>query len=166
MICQNGQTFFWKVQQSLNTTIQKTTGFSPIRLLLGREGYIPSIQARLTDVVDESIEPSIDLEADRELARQRLKDVADRFKERFDTTRRTNKIYNIGDLVYISQDHRRHDKLSPKYKGPYEIIQILPHDRFSLRGQNNLRNIIVAKEKLRVWPGEWVEQNISFEEAL
>lgn len=156
----------WKVQQSLNTTFQKSTGFSPIRLLIGREGNLPSIQAQLADVVDASTQPIINIQADRELAQQRLTAVANKYKERFDTTRRTNKTYNLGDMVYISQEHRRHEKLGPKFKGPYEIIEILPNDRFSLRGHGNLRNIIVAKEKIRFWPGEWIEQNASFEESL
>ncbi|KOB73848.1 Transposon Ty3-I Gag-Pol polyprotein [Operophtera brumata] len=115
------------------------------------ERYVATITNMLTTTIN------------RELAQQRLKDVADKFKERFDTTRRTNKTYNTGDVVFISQDHRRHDKLSPKFKGPYEIIAEAPNERFCLRGQNNLRNITVAKEKLRVWPGEWIEQNVSFE---
>lgn len=156
----------WKVQLSLNTTIQKSTGFSPLRLLIGIEGNIPSIQARLADVVDESIRPIINVQTDRQLAEQRLRDVAEKFKERFDTTRRTNKTYSIGDIVYVCQDHRRHDKLSPKFKGPYEILETLPNDRYSLRGHNNLRNIIVAKEKLRIYPGEWIDQNASVEESL
>lgn len=156
----------WKVQQSLNTTIQKATGFSPIRLLIGREGNIPSVQARLDDVSDESIQPTINVNIDRGLAQRRLKEIASKFKKRFDTNRRTNKNFRTGDIVYVSQDHRRHDKLAAKYKGPYEIIEELQNDRFSLKGQTNLRNIIVAKEKLRVWPGEWVEQNVSFEETL
>lgn len=55
---------------SLNTTIQKTTGFSPIRLLIGREGNIPSTQARLTDVFDETTQPIINMQNDRVLAQQ------------------------------------------------------------------------------------------------
>lgn len=156
----------WNVQQSLNTTIQKSTGFSPIRLLIGREGNIPSIQAHLDNLTDESTQPVIDVNADRDLARRRLTEVAIKFKDRFDTTKRNNKIFSIGDVVYVNQDHRRHDKLAPKFKGPYEIIEALGSDRFKLRGQNNLRNIVVAKEKLRVWPGEWIEENLSFEESM
>lgn len=155
----------WNVQQSLNTTVQKTTGFSPVRLLIGREGNIPPIQARLDDVTDESNQPHIDINSDRDLARQRLNESAIKFKDRFDNTRRNNKTFSTGDTVYVSQDHRRHDKLAPKFKGPYEIIEILENDRFRLRGQNNIRTITVAKEKLRTWPGEWLEQNIPFEES-
>lgn len=156
----------WNVQQTLNTTIQKTTGFSPIRLLIGKEGNIPSIQTHLNNLIDESTQPIINVNADRDLARQRLKQTAISVKGRFDNTRRNNKIFSIGDIVYVNQDHRRHDKLAPKFKGPYEIIEELGNDRFKLRHQNNSRSIIIAKEKLRLWPGEWTEENLSFEQSL
>lgn len=145
----------WKVQQSINTTIQKSTGFTPIHLLIGCNANIPCIQSRLDDV--EVFEQNIDVKADREIAHQRLRLQADKFKTRFDSVRRNNKSFEIGNIVYVNQDHRRYDKLSPRFKGPYEITSILPHDRFTLRGIGNLRNIIVAKDKLRQWPGEFVD---------
>ncbi|KAF9417907.1 hypothetical protein HW555_005052, partial [Spodoptera exigua] len=145
----------WKIQLSLNTTMQKSTGFSPTRLLIGCNGNIPPIQARLDEIQDNDYIQNNDSEADRDLARQNLRETAEKYKKRFDTTRRNNLVFKKGDIVYVNQNHRRHDKLSPKFKGPYEIF---------LKGFNTLRNIIVAKEKLKLWPGEWVEQNSSFEE--
>lgn len=145
----------FKVQQSINTTVQKSTGFNPIRLLIGCEANIPCIQTCLNDL--NVAESNVDLRSDRELAYQRLCSEAEKFKTRFDGVRRDNKIFDIGNLVYVNQDHRRHDKLSERFKGPYEIIAILPNDRYSLRGQGNLRNIIVSKDKLRQWHGQWID---------
>lgn len=147
----------WKVQQTINTTIQKSTGFSPIHLLIGCNANIPSIQVRLDEV--NISEPNIDLRADRELAFQRLIRESNKFKKRFDSVRRDTKSFEVGNTVYVNQDHRRHDKLSPRYKGPYEITNVLPYDRYSLRGADNLRNIIVSKDKLRLWPGEWTNED-------
>lgn len=149
----------WKVQQSINTTVQKSTGFSPLRLLIGVEANIPCIQSRLDDVLDNPRDLEINVNTDRELARQRLLQIAENFKKRFDATRRNNLTLRIGDLVFVSQDHRRNDKLYPRFKGPYEIISLLPNDRFALRGTGNLRNIVIAKEKLRYWPGEMIDEN-------
>lgn len=142
-MCQTGRAFYGK---SLNTTVQQSTGFSPIRLLIGRNSNIPCIQAQLDEIVQNDDE-IIDVTADRQLAHQRLKIVAGKFKDRFDQTRRDNINYSVGDTVYVNQDHRRHDKLRAKFKGPYEIMSILDNDRFLLRGIGNLRNITVAKEK-------------------
>ena len=147
----------WKVQQSINTTVQKSTGFTPIRLLIGCNANILCIQSHLNDI--HAKECNVDVRADRELAFQNLCIEAEKFKNRFDAVRRDNKIFEIGNTVYVNQDHRRHDKLSPKFKGPYEIISLLPNDRYSLRGLNGLRNIIVAKDKIRLWPGEWVDDD-------
>ncbi|CAH0726167.1 unnamed protein product, partial [Brenthis ino] len=149
----------WKVQQSINTTIQKSTGFTPIRLLIGCNANIPCIQAHLNDV--SVTECTMDVRADRQLAYQRLCELANKFKTRFDSVRRDNKTFEVGNIVYVNQDHRRHDKLSPRFKGPYEIIEILNNDRYYLRGIGNLRNIIIAKDKLRLWSGEWVDPDSS-----
>ncbi|XP_045766170.1 uncharacterized protein LOC123867897 [Maniola jurtina] len=159
----------WKVQLSLNSTIQKSTGFAPIRLLVGLNGNIPCIQARLNDVTDNGNDVQkelVDVRAERLLAHQRLVNVASDFKKRFDLSRRDNIVYNIGDVVYVNQDHRRHDKLRAKFKGPYEIINILENDRFSLKGKGSLKDIIIAKEKLRRWPGEWIDQNVLVEDYI
>lgn len=167
----NGQSdwpnVLWKVQQSINTTIQKSTGFTPLRLLIGVDANIPAVQARLDDVLNENDrQRPINLEADRDKAKQRLIQVAAKFKERFDATRRNKINFNIGDVVYVSQDHRRNDKLAPKFKGPYEISSILPNDRYNLQGIGSLRNISVAKEKLRFWPGELIDENVITENAI
>lgn len=159
----------YKVQQTLNTTIQKTTGFSPLRLLTGRDSNIPSVQARLADIEEpgpSNVNQIIDVRADRVLAYNKMKSAADKYKSRFDTKRRDNINYAIGDIVYVCQDHRRHSKLSPKFKGPYEIIEILQNDRYRLRGQGRLHNIVIAKEKLRKWQGEWSEENQTAEQGM
>lgn len=157
----------WKVQQSINTTVQKSTGFTPLRLLIGVDANIPPVQARLDDVLDENNRQNRNnVVADREIARQRLLQISKKFKKRFDATRRNNLNLNIGDVVYVSQNHRRNDKLAPKFKGPYEISSILPNDRFALQGLGNLRNISVAKEKLRLWPGELIDENVNVENEI
>lgn len=146
----------WKVQQSINTTIQKSTGFSPLRLLIGVDANIPCVQARLNEIrEDDSSDHHINVRADRDLACQRLQQVAMKSKDRFDSVRRNNKNYQIGDTVFVNQDHRRHDKLQTKFKGPYIVTACLENDRYALKESGNLRNnIIVAKEKIRYWPGE------------
>lgn len=55
----------WKVQQSINTTVRKSTGFPQIRLLIGCNANIPCIQVRLNDV--NFTEPNINVVAYREL---------------------------------------------------------------------------------------------------
>ena len=69
----------------------------------------------------------------------------------------------------MCQDHRRNDKLAPKFKGPYEIVGLLDNDRFQLQGRDRIRGramITIAKEKLRYWPGEWIEENAPIEYSI
>lgn len=154
----------WKVQQSINTTVQKSTGFTPLRLLIGCDANIPCVQARLNDI--DIIEPNIDVRADRQLAKERLTRVAEKFKLRFDKFRRNNRNFSVGDVVYVNQDHRRDNKLNAKFKGPYEVTSLLPYDRFMLKGIGTLRNLTVAKDKLRYWPGEWIDENAVVENTI
>ena len=66
---------------------------------------------KLNEVIDSNrFEPYIDIAADRELAKQRLQQISEKFKRRFDSFRRNNKLFRIGDLVYVHQDHRRNEK--------------------------------------------------------
>lgn len=120
----------WKVQQSINMTVQKSTGYTPLRLLIGCNANIPCIQTR------------------------------------FDKVRRDNVSFEIGNEVYVNQDHRRCVKLNVRFKGTYKITGILSNDRYSLQGLGNLRNIIVAKDKLRKWHGEWVDEHAVIEASL
>ena len=123
----------WKVQQSI--TVQKSTGFAPIRLLIVVNANIPSVQARLSDVSVPG--SSIDLRADRELVTRRLQVEAERFKNlfQFDSVRRDDVSFDVGNLVYVIQEHRCRDKLICKFKGPYKIMALLLNDRYSLQGQ-------------------------------
>lgn len=142
--------------------MQSTTGFSPLRLLIGVEGDIPSVRARLDEIGRDNLlglNTNINVHNDRAIAKQCLAEVARKFKKRFDATRRNNVSFVVGDIVFVNQDHRRNNKLEDKFKGPYEIISSLPNDRFALKGRGNLRNLVIAKDKLRLWPGE-LEENV------
>lgn len=97
---------------------------------------------------DINIIKNFDVQADRVLALNRLNEIAQKFKQRFDAVRCNKKKYYIGDTVYVYQDHRRHDELKPKFRGPYEIVKILDNDRYNLRGTGQ-RNVVISKDKLR-----------------
>lgn len=39
-------------------------------------------------------------------------------------------------------------------------------DRFRLNGKGRLHDVVIAKDKIRRWPGEWTEQTTEIEEGL
>lgn len=141
-----------KLQTTLNTTVQKTTGFTPIYLLTGINGSIPDIKT-LTQSIPLNDVPTT-LENDRNLAHTRIQKQADYAKDLFDRSRNSNKVFNVGDLVFHSSCDSHLAKLDKKFEGPFEIIQLLPNDRFELKNLATNRKRIIAKDMLRLWPGE------------
>ena len=120
-----------KVQKALDTSVQKTTGFSPLYLLTGQNDS-SDIQALTSSV--SAINSTSNLENDRKLAYERM--------------------WKQGDFVYHPSGNSHLAKLDAKYEGPFEVIQVLPHDRFELKNLLTNRKRTVAKDMLRLWPGE------------
>lgn len=136
----------------LNSNTQKTTGFSPIYLLTGIHGSIPDITT-LTESIPK-INSSEDLENNRKLAYERIRKQAEYAKNLFDKTRKSTKIINIGDLVFHPSGDSHLAKLDKVYEGPFEVIEVLPNDRYGLKNLATNRKRIVAKDMIRIWPGE------------
>lgn len=87
-----------KLQTTLNTTIQKTTGFTPLYLLIGAESSIPDIRTLTESIIETKI--SENLENDRKLAYGRIRKQAEYEKALFDKSRIPNKDISIGDMVF------------------------------------------------------------------
>ncbi|KAH0820498.1 hypothetical protein GEV33_002293 [Tenebrio molitor] len=142
-----------KVQLTLNSTVQKTTGFTPLHLLIGADTNVPQVQS-LVDSVPQNV-IKIDLRQDRDLAYERLRVNARTQKERFDKARRDNKTFAVGTFVFLQQQNPRMGKLDPKFKGPFEITALLPGDRFEIKCRSTGRHQVAPKDRLRRWPGEF-----------
>jgi hypothetical protein len=142
-----------KVQLTLNSTVQKTTGFTPLHLLIGADTNVPQVQS-LVDSVPQNV-IKIDLRQDRDLAYERLRVNARTQKERFDKARRDNKTFAVGTFVFLQQQNPRMGKLDPKFKGPFEITALLPGDRFEIKCRSTGRRQVAPKDCLRRWPGEF-----------
>ncbi|KAH0811885.1 hypothetical protein GEV33_010906 [Tenebrio molitor] len=142
-----------KVQLTLNSTVQKTTGFTPLHLLIGADTNVPQVQS-LVDSVPQNV-IKIDLRQDRDLAYERLRVNARTQKERFDKARRDNKTFAVGTFVFLQQQNPRMGKLDPKFKGPFEITALLPGDRFEIKCRSTGRRQVAPKDRLRRWPGEF-----------
>lgn len=145
----------YKLQTALNTSVQKTTGFSPVYLLTGVEGNSPDIKS-LTESLPLKCLPT-NLLNDRKLAYDRMRRQAELAKHFFDKKRRSNKRFAIGDFVYHPSGNSHLSKLDGKYEGPFEITQVFPNERFELKNVSSNRKRVVAKDMLRLWPGEMSE---------
>jgi hypothetical protein len=143
-----------KVQLALNSTVQKTTGFSPLRLLIGRNANVAPVQNLIESLP--STESNINLHNDRLLAYHNIERNATNQKTRFDKTRRNNHKYEAGDYVFIPKSNARAGKLEAQFRGPYKIIEVLPGDRFRVENRRFKRGpLVVPLDRIKRWPGEW-----------
>ncbi|XP_063358732.1 uncharacterized protein LOC134648181 [Cydia amplana] len=120
------------LQLAINCTISKSTGKSPLELLLGKKCSPPAI--KLLQVDDD--EPIEDLTSVRNVCKQRMDERSFQDKVRFDIGKARVKPYKVGDFVLMRRHERHTTKLGAKFEGPMEILEILPNDRYKLKHVN------------------------------
>ena len=109
-----------------NSSEHRSTGKQPYQLLYGRTLIIPSACSKPEEPVynyeDYHIELKQRLQAAHAIARERLIQQKEKTKMAYDKT--INPIdLHVGDQVLI-QDKARKGKLSAKWLGPYEVLEL------------------------------------------
>lgn len=143
----------WDVYLPLLTSAYRavphsTTGFSPNRMMLGREVNMPgdlnTEQAKeikpgtTTEYVQELTE---NLESIHSLAREHLKSAQQRQKRNYDV-RATENAYTIGDLVFVRDSTKKKGhspKLQKIWAGPAIVIKRLGPVLYQLRERKSTR---------------------------
>lgn len=121
-----------RVQQYLNATPTRSTGFSPFELLIGKPMRLrDDLELRKLiedDVVKELQEKRLIL---REQAKQAIEKIQRENKRNFDRKRKETVGYKVGELVAIKRTQvAPGSKFCSKFLGPYEIARVLRGDRF------------------------------------
>lgn len=132
-----------KVEFALNNTENKSTGISPSMLLFGvaQKGFIND---NIKEYLDENIieqEPR-NLEELRKTASEKTVQSQTQNKIYFDKRHKKPIQYKIGDHVLIKNVVNTpgiNKKFLAKYKGPYEVVKILPNDRYLIKDLDNLQ---------------------------
>ncbi|XP_025836260.1 uncharacterized protein LOC112906411 [Agrilus planipennis] len=143
-----------KIQLVLNTTYQKSTEYTPLQLLIGRESSVPAVAAILNDLATKEISPNKRIA--REKAAQSLKKNAAYQEER--SSKAVMPQFKAGDLVVILRSANERHKLSSPCKGPYEVVGEKSPGKYVLKGVSDLlRNTttIASAEHLKKWTTEW-----------
>lgn len=135
------------IQLAINCTINRVTRCSPLELMIGKVGRPSSLV--VPTAIDTEIVP---LEVVRDTATQNMIKSARYDKSRFDRGKAKVKPMSVGDLVFIQNEPRNQMKLSPKFKGPFKIIEVLEHDRYLLKSLTTKRTYKYPHEKLRLAP--------------
>lgn len=150
-IAENHERRSWKaalgeIQLSLNCTVSRSTGKSPLQLLMGCNRNPPRINALVHEY------ESLDLFEIRHEAKVRMDEQARRDKERFDKTKAKIRPFSVGDIVVVEKNPRIITKLDEKFSSPCKIIEVCENDRYKVEPIAGGRIQYVCHEKLRKYP--------------
>lgn len=123
------------VQLCLNTTLQRSIGMTPFRVLLGIHPRIKD-NPDIRELLDKEIITSFDNgRAElREEAKRNIEKIQKENQKTYDGKRKNPLTYREGDLVVIRRTQQGpYLKLANKYLGPYEVIKTLRNHRYLLR---------------------------------
>jgi len=73
-------------------------------------------------------------------------------KARFDKNKAKVDRCQDGDFVLLKNEERHQTKLSPKFRGPFQITELLDGDRYMLRSLTNNRKYKYAHDDIRKMP--------------
>lgn len=124
-------THITNIQHGINSTINKTTSAIPSEVFFGYRLQTDS------DNLMENNEGTVDVTSLRNAVSNRIQSNADKQKEQFDSKRKAARIYEVGDLVVIKIPSQSNDgqstKLLPVFKGPFQVSEVLGHDRYKVK---------------------------------
>ncbi|XP_058123072.1 uncharacterized protein LOC131285209 [Anopheles ziemanni] len=116
---------------------------------------------RVNRYLSERVDPiARDFEAMRARALENIEDSQLRNEEYFHRKHKSPCSYEEGDLVavrYVDTTDSGNKKLQPKYRGPYVVHKILPHDRYVIRDVEECQltqlpyDGVLEVNKLRPW---------------
>ncbi|GBO39351.1 Pro-Pol polyprotein [Araneus ventricosus] len=122
------------VQRIINSTISRSTKFTPFVLVTGVK-MRNKADLKIKEILDEEYMNSIiqEKETIREEAKVNIFKVQEENRRQYNRRRRNAPIYKINDLVAIKRTQLGGGlKLKPKFLGPYKVVKIKPHDRYDV----------------------------------
>lgn len=122
-----------KAEFVLNNTINRSINNTPARLLFGRD-QLGAVDDNLRLYL-ESFNENEDINVIREKAASKIVEVQESNKLYYDKHRKAPHVYAEGEYVMVSNVDTTigaNKKLIPKYRGPYVIKTVLPHDRYEV----------------------------------
>ncbi|KAL4136407.1 hypothetical protein QTP88_007955 [Uroleucon formosanum] len=134
-----------------NSSIHATTGYQPYELVYGRQVEVPHSLSRnpqpCYNYDDYNFELRNKLQESHKLARDKIIKTKEKAKTNYDKNERSINI-NVGDKV-LTKDHTQKGKLSPKWKGPFEVINI--HDNQNVSIQRGNKEVKIHKNELKIF---------------
>lgn len=150
------------IQWSLNSLKHATTGKTPHEILMAfkpRSTLKNKLLLALHDTTDQD-EENIPLSRLREIVRERIAHRQKLQADAYNEKSKQPKTYGEGDLVLIKQESVASGtprKVVQKYKGPYEVKKVLPHDRYVIKDVEGMQlrqkayESIHSADNMRAW---------------
>jgi len=148
------------VMAAYRASVHASTGFTPNKLMLGRENRmpidlvmgLPPREANDSQSVDDFVARQQEIaEESYQLARQHLAQNAQRRKSAYDVRVRKSK-YDIGDWVWYYYP-RKYTQKSPKWQrnftGPYRVMRVIPPVNYVLQKSPRAKPFVVHADKLK-----------------
>lgn len=149
-----------QVEYALNNSISSVTKFAPSVLLFGVTQRGPIVD-ELTEYLDSKCtENQVNLAEVRERASEAIRLSQQKSAERHNSRVAPAKSYQVGDFVvvkHIDTTVGKNKKLIAKYRGPYVVHKVLPHDRYVIKDIENCQitqipyNGILEAARLKKW---------------
>lgn len=150
-----------QVEYALNNSVQRSVQSTPSMLLFGvnQRGVIVD---KLTEFLDDKFmnEKSRDLKKIREDASACILRTQAYNSDQFGARNRSARAYKEGDYVVMKNVDTTigtNKKFVPKFRGPYVVHRVLPHDRYVLRDVEGCQitqipyDGVVESRHLRLW---------------
>ena len=157
----NWDTLLPKILLGYRTSVQTTTGYSPFRLVYGREAMLPvdimfggskerfSTQNRFVNQQDEFLEKAFEMvRSHSKLEQKRQKYYYDR---RVHPSCKKVK-YDVGDWVRVYNPSTKRGqvrKLKRCYRGPYRVIKVISDVVYRVQRVNGRQRIVVHYNRLK-----------------
>jgi hypothetical protein len=160
------------IMMAYRSAVQSTTGYTPNKMMLGREVElpidliigVPEDKEKKVSGVEYVEKLRVDLEQVHAVAREHIKCRSDRQKRNYDVKTRMKR-YEECDLVWLHNPAKKKGispKLTRSWEGPYMVIHRLSDVTYRIKGGLRAKLKIVHFDRLKPYHGEsvpdWVQQ--------
>lgn len=152
-----------KVQHSLNSTVNKSTGTTPSEIVFGFRTASTSEGVIRNALHENDSSDEVDVDEIRNNAKSHIEKSQAYMKNYYDKNRAPTKFYNEGDLVMIPNHFLPADgkskKLLQKFRGPFKVTAVLENDRYEI---TSIPGFTKRKYK-SIYPADQLKKWVTFD---
>lgn len=151
-----------KVQSVVNSTVNKSTKYTPFQLMFGVE-MKTALEVNINEILEAEMREVFmaDRDETRTKAREEIVRAQSEYKRNFGKRRKKETEFNVGDLVAIKRTQFiSGKKLANEYLGPYEVTKCKCNGLYDVKKAANFEgpnNTSTSCDFMRPWREEEVD---------